>query len=61
MIYSTEPKITARDYFHAPGGQATHDAAELAEFEEAALHPEASEHGQAPPGKQARLRVVDRS
>ncbi|NKQ55636.1 hypothetical protein HFP15_22390 [Amycolatopsis sp. K13G38] len=58
-------KIAARDYFTAPGGQAARDAieqaaAELAAFEEAALHAEAPEHGQAPTGTQApHLRVVD--
>ena len=41
-------KIAARDYFTAPGGQAARDAveeaaAELAAFEEAALHAEAPE------------------
>ena len=41
-------KITARDYFAAPGGQAARDAVdqaatELAAFEEAALHAEAPE------------------
>jgi hypothetical protein len=41
-------KIAARDYFAAPGGQAARDAvelaaAELAAFEEAALHAEAPE------------------
>lgn len=44
-------KIAARDYFAAPGGQAARDAieeaaAELAEFEEAALHAEAPEPSQ---------------
>ncbi len=42
-------KIAARDYFAAPGGQAARDAveeaaAELAAFEEAALHAEAPPH-----------------
>ncbi|RBQ15820.1 hypothetical protein DP939_32915 [Spongiactinospora rosea] len=46
-------KITARDYFDAPGGPAVHAAieqaaAELAAFEEAALHAEAGGPGQAP-------------
>jgi hypothetical protein len=56
-------KIAARDYFAAPGGQAARDAveeaaAELAVFEEAALHAEAPEP--APAGASApRLRVVD--
>ncbi len=58
-------KITARDYFHAPGGQTARDAieqaaAELAAFEDAALCAEAPEHGQAATGKQTWLREVDR-
>jgi hypothetical protein len=57
-------KIAARDYFATPGGQAARDAieetaAELATFDEAALHAEAPEH--APVGDSAPrcLRVVD--
>ena len=55
-------KIVARDYFHAPGRQAADDAveqaaADLAEFEEAALQAEAPEL-QAP-GAAPRLRAVD--
>jgi hypothetical protein len=58
-------KIAARDYFAAPGGQAARDAveqaaAELAEFEEAALHAEGPEPGRTPAGG-ARLRPVDQS
>jgi hypothetical protein len=53
-------KIAARDYFAAPGGQATRDAVEqaaveLAAFEEAALRAEAPE----PAGEAPRLRAVD--
>lgn len=58
-------KIAARDYFAAPGGQTARDAieeaaAELAAFEEAALHAEAPEP--VPTGETApcSLRVVDR-
>ncbi|MFE6614141.1 Chromate resistance protein ChrB [Amycolatopsis sp. NPDC057786] len=57
-------KISARDYFAAPGGQAARDAieeaaAELAAFEEAALRAEAPEP--TPTGEAApRLRVADR-
>jgi hypothetical protein len=55
-------KIAARDYFVAPGGQAARDAveeaaAELAAFEDAALHAEAPEPTSA--GQTSRLRVVD--
>jgi hypothetical protein len=55
-------KIAARDYFVAPGSQAARDAveeaaAELAAFEDAALHAEAPEP--APDGQTSRLRVVD--
>jgi hypothetical protein len=55
-------KIAARDYFVAPGGQDARDAveeaaAELAAFEDAALHAEAPEP--APDGQTSRLRVVD--
>jgi hypothetical protein len=63
-------KIAARDYFDAPGGRAARDAveeaaAELAAFEEAALHAEAPEPGRAPAvgtrsSQVPRLRVVDR-
>ncbi|MEV6605847.1 Chromate resistance protein ChrB [Kutzneria sp. NPDC051319] len=57
-------KIAARDYFDAPGGHTARDAiedaaAELAAFEEAALHAEAPERGQGPTGEVLRLRVVD--
>jgi hypothetical protein len=50
-------KITARDYFAAAGGQAARDAigqaaAELAAFEEAALHAEAPEPMIEPPPRQ---------
>jgi hypothetical protein len=53
-------KIAARDYFAAPEGQTARDAveqatAELAAFEEAALHAEAPE----PAGETPRLRAVD--
>jgi hypothetical protein len=55
-------KIAARDYFAAPEGQAARDAveqaaAELAAFEEAALHAEAPESR----GETPRLRAVDQS
>jgi hypothetical protein len=57
-------KIAARDYFAAPGGHAARDAveqaaAELAAFEQAALHAEAPEPatGRAQP----QLRAVERS
>ena len=58
-------KVAARDYFAAPGSQAAHDAlkeaaAELAAFEEAALHAEAPEP--APNADAApRLRMVGTS
>jgi hypothetical protein len=57
-------KIAARDYFAAPGGHAARDAveqaaAELAAFEEAALHAEAPEPSPASPGEAPRLRAVD--
>lgn len=60
-------KIAARDYFATPSGQAARDAvehaaAELAAFEEAALHAEASESvgpGQAQTGRTSGLRAVD--
>jgi hypothetical protein len=58
-------KIAARDYFAAPGGPAARDAveqaaAELAAFEEAALHAEAPKP--APVGEALPvLRVVDQS
>jgi hypothetical protein len=59
-------KIAGRDYFAAPGGRAARDAveqaaAELAAFEEAALHAEAPERGREPAGKAPRLRAVDQS
>ena len=55
-------KIAARDYFVAPGGQAAREAvseaaAELAAFEDAALHAEAPEP--AADGQTSRLRVAD--
>jgi hypothetical protein len=55
-------KIAARDYFAAPGGQDARDAvddaaAELAAFEEAALHAEAPEPARA--GAIPRMRVAD--
>lgn len=57
-------KIAARDYFAAPGGQAARDAvegaaAELAAFEEAALHAEAPESAPASASTPRSLRVVD--
>jgi hypothetical protein len=57
-------KIAARDYFAAPGGQAARDAvdeaaAELAAFEEAALHAEAPEPAPALGSAPRSLRVVD--
>jgi hypothetical protein len=57
-------KIAARDYFAAPAGQAARDvvdqaAAELAAFEEAALHADAPDPGPASSGETPRLRVVD--
>ena len=57
-------KIAARDYFAAPGGQAARKAvdkaaADLAAFEQAALHAEAPDAASAP--KSNRLRVVDES
>jgi hypothetical protein len=59
-------KIAARDYFAAPGGQAARDAveeaaAELAAFEEAALHAEAPESVPAGETAPRSLRVVDQS
>jgi hypothetical protein len=57
-------KIAARDYFSAPGGQAAREAvddaaAELAAFEEAALHADAPEPTAAVNTQQ--LRIVDKS
>lgn len=60
-------KITARDYFGAPGGQAARAAVEecarvLAEFEQAALRAEAGEATDQPAAGSARgsrLRLVD--
>jgi hypothetical protein len=55
-------KITARDYFSAPGGEAARAAvdeaaADLAAFEQAALHAEAPET--MPEAKRQRLRTVE--
>jgi len=57
-------KIAARDYFAAPGGQAAREAvadaaAELAAFEEAALHADAPEPTAAVNTQQ--LRIVEKS
>jgi siroheme synthase (precorrin-2 oxidase/ferrochelatase) len=57
-------KIAARDYFSAPGGQAAREAvedaaAELAAFEEAALHADAPEPTAAVNTQQ--LRIVEKS
>ena len=57
-------KIAARDYFSAPGGQAAREAvedaaAELAAFEDAALHAETSEPAPATGHGQPRLKAVD--
>lgn len=57
-------KIAARDYFTAPSGQPARDAveeaaAELAAFEEAALHAEAPESAPASESAPRSLRVVD--
>jgi hypothetical protein len=57
-------KIAARDYFHAPGGEAARAAvdqaaAELAAFEEAALAAQAPDPGPVATGESPRLRVVD--
>ena len=57
-------KIAARDYFSAPGGQAAREAvedaaAELAAFEEAALHADAPEPTGAVNTQQ--LRIVEKS
>ena len=57
-------KIEARDYFHAPSGEAARTAvagaaAALAAFEDAALRAETSEPALAAGGDQPRLRAVD--
>ena len=57
-------RIAARDYFAAPGGQAARDAvdeaaADLVDFEQAALNAEASEAR--PTATPRRLRAVDQS
>ena len=57
-------RIAARDYFAAPGGQAARDAvdeaaADLEDFEQAALNAEASEAR--PTAMPGRLRAVDQS
>lgn len=62
---SWQAKIAARDYFTAPGGQIAHKvvgraAADLAAFEEAALHSESPGLDQAQSDKMTcRLRAMD--